>query len=113
MNESDEVNSEVSNNSSVPARSRHFEASLVELLGLDRRLRHGQPPRLEGRVGVDLVTDALDADGARRLDEHVDGDGSGAVGRRACFDDPTFKDMRRYNTKINFGEFQSSVQHLC
>ena len=79
MNEGDEVDGEVAHDTARLAGLRDAEASVVELLGLDGRLRHGQAPAAQRRVGVDLVAHAHQLDHARRLDQHVDSDGRRAV----------------------------------
>ena len=103
MDEGDEVDGEVADDAARFAGLRHAEARLVELVGLDRRLRHAQTPAAQRRVGVDLVAHAHHLDDAGRLDEHVDRDGRRAVRRWTRLNDSACRHQSHF----------MSNKHMC
>ena len=68
------------------ARVGDLVAGLVEALGVHRRLRKGEAPAREARLGVQLIATSQHADAAVGLDEHADGEAGDAVAGRIGLD---------------------------
>ena len=90
MDERDEVNSEVANDSSNATRLSDFEQVLVECFRFDGRLWYRESPAGVERVIVYLIADAHDRDLTVWLNQHVGGEGSDAVRGWTCFDHATW-----------------------